>query len=122
MANSKETVNMWSVCLPGHRDEAHCPEELKRTILRCLDQNFCIKPTIGCYRKCFQMRYFESWILHFYLPIERMPLTCLTVLNSPTTVFTATSRCSSFNGANLPLKTSATCATKPLSTCGSLSH
>ena len=51
------------------------------------------------------------------LPIDRIPLTCLTSLNSPTTVFTASSRCSSFIGADLPPTTSATWATNPLSTC-----
>ena len=52
----------------------------------------------------------------FYLPIERIPLTCLTSLNSPTTVFSASTLCSSFMGAFLPPTTSATWATKPLST------
>jgi hypothetical protein len=52
-----------------------------------------------------------------YLPIERIPLTCLTVLNSPTIDFSACCSCSSFIGAFLPPTTAATCATKPLSTC-----
>lgn len=51
-----------------------------------------------------------------YLPMERIPLTCFTSLNSPTTFFTASFLCSSFIGATLPPTTSATCATKPLST------
>lgn len=55
-----------------------------------------------------------------YLPIERIPLTCLTSLNSPTTFFSASTLCSSFMGAVLPPTTSATCATKPLSTCTQL--
>lgn len=49
--------------------------------------------------------------------MDRIPLTCLTVLNSPTTDFSASSCCSSFMGAVLPPTTEATCATKPLSTC-----
>lgn len=48
--------------------------------------------------------------------MERMPLTCLTSLNSPTTVFSASVLCSLFMGADLPFATSATWATKPLST------
>lgn len=50
------------------------------------------------------------------LPMERIPRTCLTSLNSPTTVFSASLFCSSFMGADLPLITSATWATNPLST------
>lgn len=52
----------------------------------------------------------------FYLPIERIPLTCLTWLNSPMTFFSACFLCSSFIGADLPPTTSATWATNPLST------
>lgn len=58
------------------------------------------------------------WLLHklqrrHYLPIERTPLTCLTSLNSPTTVFSASFLCFSFIGADLPPITSATWATNP---------
>lgn len=54
--------------------------------------------------------------------MERIPLTCLTWLNSPTTVFSASLLCSSFMGADLPFVTSATWATKPLSTWAFNSH
>lgn len=50
------------------------------------------------------------------LPIERIPFVCFTSENSPMTVFSPSLRCSAFKGASLPLTTSATCATKPLST------
>lgn len=49
--------------------------------------------------------------------MERIPLTCFTSLNSPTTVFSASNLCTSFIGAVLPPTTSATWATNPLSTC-----
>lgn len=55
-------------------------------------------------------------LYRMYLPMDRIPLTCLTLLNSPTIVFSASLSCSSFIGAVLPPTTAATCATKPLST------
>ncbi|KAF5939227.1 hypothetical protein HYC85_023486 [Camellia sinensis] len=48
------------------------------------------------------------------LPVERIHFTCLTSLNSPAAVFSASTVGSSFMGTVLPSTTSSTWATKPL--------